>query len=81
MGREKSSDGSFPGCCRKCSFGPLAHVGESSGLKVRDLHPYGQGRSQMGCLGVSSLCPLVELLKSGEASTVKRVVLPIQAFL
>lgn len=42
------------------------------------LNPKGHGGEHMGCLGVSSLCPLVEPLKFGEASAAC-VVIPSQA--
>ena len=33
----------------------------------------------MGCFGVSSLCPFVELLKFGETSGIKTVAIPSEA--
>lgn len=37
-------------------------------LADQHLNPTGHGAEQMGCLGISLLCPLVESLKFGEAS-------------
>lgn len=37
-------------------------------LTLQSLNPSGHGDEGMGCLGVSSLCSLVESLKFGEAS-------------